>query len=371
MKLQKSYISDVQLGKNLVIGMKINGRTLYNKSGPWSTSFTVDGLADRDMPIFNKDFGYDVTRNGYYDNNDLFHGNITISAKVENSYPYTISFRGTWGNADAITSIDRIDYIDTNYIDYDWIDISFMNCRNVTSIDTSQLEKVDFAIPSGGTTANEFNIFANCYALRKLNVRRLDVSGMTDMSAMFRNCNSLTALDLSDWDVSNVGTMSYMFRNCNSLTSIGDLSKWDTSKVYGSGGFKYMFYGCSSLEELDLSSFVVNPEELQGSSLSLEGMFGDCTSLRKLDLSNFVTTEDIPYTFIRNTFSNCNNLRELRLDNCCHKFINDILSTTFDGKLPDNIIEGVTKTIYCKKSESEDKGLQAPDPWVFSFVPED
>ena len=45
-----------------------------------------------------------------------------------------------------------------------------------------------------------------------------------------------------------------------------------------------MFYGCSSLETLDLSSFDISKVS------HLHYMFNDCSSLKYLDLSNFDTT---------------------------------------------------------------------------------
>ena len=352
MRLQKSYISDVQLGKKLVIGMRINGKTLYNKSGPWSMSFTVEGLADKNIPLFNSEFSYDITRDGYYDSDDLFYGSITISAKTENSYPSIINFYGTWGRPDTIKSIDRIDYIDEEIVG-----ISFMNCSNVTFIDTSELEKILYATNS--YVSDESGIFSGCHALRELNVKMLDVSGMSNMSATFKNCRSLRTLDLSNWDTSNVDDMRSMFENCYALTSL-DVSNFDTSKV-GLHGFINMFSGCSSLTELDLSSFIADAQKINYINLSY--MFNNCTSLTKLDLSNFVTRTDIYSTF-DNTFKECNNLREIRLDNCSYKFINDILY----GKLPDNEIEGITKTIHCKKSEAYGVRPSGLGIWRLSYI---
>ena len=38
-------------------------------------------------------------------------------------------------------------------------------------------------------------------------------------------------INISDWDVSNVKNMFYMFQGCEQLKSIGDISKWNISKV--------------------------------------------------------------------------------------------------------------------------------------------
>lgn len=79
------------------------------------------------------------------------------------------------------------------------------------------------------------------------------------MTEMFAYCPNLESLDLSGWDTSNVTDMECIFRcgqdsegfNKSSLASL-DLSGWDTSKVTS---FEGLFYGCSELTVLDLSSF--------------------------------------------------------------------------------------------------------------------
>ena len=50
------------------------------------------------------------------------------------------------------------------------------------------------------------------------------------MSGMFYNCSSLISIDLSSFNTSNVKNMGGMFYKCSSLTSI-DLSSFNTSKV--------------------------------------------------------------------------------------------------------------------------------------------
>ena len=72
-----------------------------------------------------------------------------------------------------------------------------------------------------------------------------------DSSYMFENCSSLTNLDLSSFDTSNVTDMYGMFDGCSSLTNL-DLSGFNTSNVTD---MSHMFIGCSSLTNLDLSSF--------------------------------------------------------------------------------------------------------------------
>ena len=71
---------------------------------------------------------------------------------------------------------------------------------------------------------------------------------LTSTSNMFYGCSSLKSIDLSSFNTSNVNNMSYMFRECSSLKSI-DLSSFNTSNV---NNMSRMFYDCSSLKSINL-----------------------------------------------------------------------------------------------------------------------
>ena len=58
----------------------------------------------------------------------------------------------------------------------------------------------------------------------------------------------------------------------------------------------YMFCGCSSLKELNISNFNTNNVTDMG------GMFSECSSLKELNLSNFNTNN---VTNMRYMFSGC------------------------------------------------------------------
>lgn len=63
------------------------------------------------------------------------------------------------------------------------------------------------------------------------NLNYLDTSNSTDMSYMFEYCSSLTELDLSSFDVSNVTSMTYMFEGCTSLRTIYASYSWANDNI--------------------------------------------------------------------------------------------------------------------------------------------
>ena len=70
-----------------------------------------------------------------------------------------------------------------------------------------------------------------------------DTSAVTDMRSMFYGCSNLTTLDLSSFNTSSVTNMNEMFKYCERLTTL-DLSSFNTSSVTFMGG---MFYDCGNL----------------------------------------------------------------------------------------------------------------------------
>ena len=61
------------------------------------------------------------------------------------------------------------------------------------------------------------------------------------MKYMFYGCSSLRELNISNFNTNNVDNMSYMFFRCSSLEEL-DLSNFNFNNVYD---VDYMFYGCS------------------------------------------------------------------------------------------------------------------------------
>jgi surface protein len=64
---------------------------------------------------------------------------------------------------------------------------------------------------------------------------------------MFYNCSSLTRLNISSFNTSNVINMSYMFAESNRLVTIYAGPAWTTSGIAGQSNGGYLFENCESL----------------------------------------------------------------------------------------------------------------------------
>ena len=94
---------------------------------------------------------------------------------------------------------------------------------------------------------------------------------LTNTSYMFYGCSCLESIDLSSFNTTKINNMSCMFYDCSSLESI-DLSSFNTANIKNIGN---MFCLCSSLKSIDLSSFNTT------NVYNMSNMFSYCYSLRK------------------------------------------------------------------------------------------
>ena len=134
---------------------------------------------------------------------------------------------------------------------------------------------------------------------------------LTSTSHMFWGCSSLESIDLSSFNTSNVYDMKLMFFECSSLKSI-DFSSFNTSNVRN---MSYMFSECSSLESIDLSSF--NTSNVK----DMRYMFFECSSLTSIDLSSFNTSKVNNMSFM---FSDCCSLVSIDLSSFNTSNVNDM-----------------------------------------------
>ena len=169
---------------------------------------------------------------------------------------------------------------------------------------------------------------------------------INNMSYMFYGCSKLTKINLSSFNTKNVVNMNSLFYNCSNLIKI-NLTSFDTINVTNMCS---MFYQCSNLIELDLSSF--NTKNVTNMSY----MFCNCNNLTKINLSSFNT---INVKDISSIFCNCSNLKELDLSsfntknvtnmssmfcNCSNLFKLDLnLFDTINVENMNNMFSGCTK----------------------------
>ena len=127
------------------------------------------------------------------------------------------------------------------------------------------------------STASWFDGFGG---LREIeNIGYLNTSEVTDMTFMFYGCSSLETLDVSGFDTRNVTSMYCLFGACGLLTSL-DVSGFNTEKVTDMCG---MFVDCESLTSLDVSGF--NTEKVT----DMNSMFYGCMQVGVLDVTGFDT----------------------------------------------------------------------------------
>ena len=121
---------------------------------------------------------------------------------------------------------------------------------------------------------------------------------LTNTSYLFYKCSSLKSINLSSFKTTNIKSMISMFEYCHSLDSI-NLVSYNTSNVKN---MSYMFKGCSSLININLSLFETNQVE------DISYMFMDCSLLKSIDLSSFDTNN---IKNMSHLFESCNSLESI------------------------------------------------------------
>ena len=245
---------------------------------------------------------------------------------------------------------------------------------------------------NGNSQGVILGMFSDCYYIESMNLAKLDVSNVTDMSYLFYGDNSLKNIVVSGWNTSRVTDMSYMFYGDNSLENI-DVSGWNTSKVTD---MSYMFYGCSALENLNVSKWitsnVTNMQEMFASCLALKnldlskwntsrvtnmiGMFTACWSLDNLKVSGWNT---VNVTSMSQMFYGCQALTSLDLNSWDTSSVTD-MSSMFSGCIKlnnldlsswdtSNVTEMTGTFNYCNKLSTITLGKNTLKQNIFTSLP--
>lgn len=178
-----------------------------------------------------------------------------------------------------------------------------------------------------------------------------NTSNITNMSNMFDGCSNLSSIDMGLFDTSNVTNYEEMFQDCSSLTSfvfnpqnkeelwIPRMLCYCSSLKYADfSGVKFgqsngLFYGCSSLEEINFSNADFSEIMVEGIDLQSKYIFGGCTSLKTIDLTNAYFTD---HFFEVMSFYECSALEEIivgEIDCGTWQKFEDMKA---DGKIPEN-----------------------------------
>ena len=96
------------------------------------------------------------------------------------------------------------------------------------------------------------------------------------------NSKNILSVDFTNFDSSNIEKVNSMFYGCTSLEEI-NLDNFQTSGKIED--MSYMFYGCTNLKLIDLSKLITSSVE------NMNLIFSGCNSLKYLDISNFDMTK--------------------------------------------------------------------------------
>ncbi|MBQ1340995.1 MAG: leucine-rich repeat protein, partial [Erysipelotrichaceae bacterium] len=178
---------------------------------------------------------------------------------------------------------------DITYVPYN----AFEQCNNLEHIDLGQIRHISSSAFYGCSSLTEITIpqtvesmdsavFEGCSKLKKINFESEKIK-LYSGRYMFRGCISLEEIDISAFDTSETTDMGYMFSGCTALKSL-DLSPLDTSNATN---IEYMFYRCYRLFELDLTGFDT------GNVTNMAGMFRECNTLMKVYVDDSFTTANV------------------------------------------------------------------------------
>lgn len=130
-------------------------------------------------------------------------------------------------------------------------------------------------LTQSGYAQNGNKYFDRLNNLSSINVSKLNISNVIDLSYYFRGCSSLYSLNMEYWDTKKATNFSGMFTGCSSLTELR-LYFWDTRKVTM---MNTMFAGCTNLRDLRLDGWNTQSVNL------MENMFAGCSAITHLYLS--------------------------------------------------------------------------------------
>lgn len=223
-----------------------------------------------------------ITRCFFYSNlrNISFAYCNTNITEANFSAPYLIEMKGAFQDCRNLEEVNITNLVRLRSANY-----AFCDCGKLTSIHLEMPEATeiismfsgcvslkDVYLQSKGTRC--FNLFQGCQELT--NVHLEFINPVISLAMMFKD-SGIESYKI-DFDTSKTVYFTSMFENCKYLTSV-DLSEVSTESA---NNYYRMFYDCSSLTNLDLTTFDFgHVDPVLGLTQFLDG-----TKLRKLKIKS-------------------------------------------------------------------------------------
>lgn len=198
--------------------------------------------------------------------NARIYGSISFQSGIDTSDVTCMSYMFNQAVSDADSSI-ILDNLDTSHV----TDMSSMfyncNCYNCP-IDVTPLNV--------SNVTNMGGMFSGYMGTTIIGLDKLDTGKVIDVSNMFSYCDNLKLINFIKYG-SNLATMEYVFINCKKLTSVIFPKTFTTRQV---SNYYQLFYGCSELTSLDLTSFATPSYQNKDEDWKMVyGMFGGADKL--------------------------------------------------------------------------------------------
>ncbi len=159
--------------------------------------------------------------------------------------------------------------------------------NHVSEITTAVFDNSFADYTSLTSTARWFNRLNNLKTITGLDKVKTD--NVRDMEAMFAECSSLTDLDVSTFVTKNVKNMRYMFYNCSAIRRL-DLTNFNTGKLTD---MYRMFNGCFAMRVI-----FAGPDWTTENVTSGEEVFNDCTNIVGGETTTY-SADHTDYTYAR------------------------------------------------------------------------
>ena len=166
---------------------------------------------------------------------------------------------------------------------------------HVSEITTAVIDSSFVNYTSLTSTARWFNRLSNLKTITGL--YRVKTDNVRDMEAMFAECSSLTDLDVSTFVTKNVKNMRYMFYNCSGMRRL-DLTNFNTGKLTD---MYRMFKGCFAMRVI-----FAGPDWTTEKVTSGEEVFNECTNIVGGETTTY-SADHTDYTYARIDYRNNNN----------------------------------------------------------------